>query len=154
MKDFTSRSLEGLILKTPVLTRSNKKRNGNSFSEKGKLVGDLVWGIWKYGGGLSSREMKAENGAGGGAWDKEVKEEETGDLGVILSFLNHLFVLVLNVILQRGKRKLPVVLGNFKITIIISPSSKKFWTIVVQFSFKKINFGDFKISLYYSISIF
>ena len=45
MKDFTSRSLEGLILKIPVLTRSNKKRNGNSFSEKGKLVGDLVWGI-------------------------------------------------------------------------------------------------------------
>ena len=44
MKDFTSRSLEGLILKT-VLTRSNKKRNGNSFSEKRKLVGDLVWGI-------------------------------------------------------------------------------------------------------------
>lgn len=94
MKDFTSRSLEGLILKIPVLTRSNRKRNGDSFREKGKLVRELVWGIWKYGGGLSSIEMKEENGAGGGAWDKKVKEEETGALGVILSFFNHLFVSV------------------------------------------------------------
>ena len=55
-------------------------------------MGELVWGIWKYGGGIGSIEREEENGAGGGAWDKEVKEEETGVLGVILSFFNHLFV--------------------------------------------------------------
>lgn len=57
-------------------------------------MGELVWGIWKYGKGIHSLERKEENGAGGGAWDKAVKEEETGVWGVILSFFNHLIVSV------------------------------------------------------------
>ena len=37
MKDFISRSLEGLILKIPVLTRSNKRGMGIASEKRGSL---------------------------------------------------------------------------------------------------------------------